>query len=120
MEKITAKDIIRSVGLSSEIEAHLTNPQDLHGDTIYYIYVKIASCIGSDQAIAFVNMIRTIEPLSTVNFLHSLYQLEKADWNSDFRYSTAKKRREFLSHFGEEKGPREKERVVCNDDDHEL
>jgi len=80
---------------------------------------QIATCIGNDQAIAFANMIRTVEPLSTVNLLHTLYQLEEADWDCCFRYSTAKKRREFLSHFGKEEDPREKKGFALKDDDFE-
>lgn len=119
MGNVTAKDIVHSVGLSSEIEAHLTTPQDFDGDKLYDIFIQIATCIGNDQAIAFANMIRTVEPLSTVNLLHTLYQLEEAGWDYCFSYSTAKKRREFLSHFGKEEDPREKKWFDLKDDDFE-
>lgn len=99
MSKVTAKDIVRSVGMSCEIEAHLTHPQDLDGDTLYYIFNQIAIRIGYKQAASFGNMIMALEPLSTVNFLYSLYQLEEADWDLsifNYRNGTVKKRLDFL------------------------
>lgn len=123
MEKATAKDIVRSVRLSSEIEAHLTNPQDLDGDKLYDIFIQIQHHIGEKQANAFVSMVRTLDPLTPVNILYSLYQLEKLDWDIySYNYSrnkTIDAKNYFLRKLGEEKGPREREKVNCKNDDFE-
>lgn len=122
MGNVTAKDIVRSVGLSSEIEAHLTTPQDFDGDKLYDIFIQIQNRIGEDAADAFAEMIQIFYPLSTVNFLHSLYMLEKARWDFQlFHYQnqTYSKRNAFLRKLGEEKGPRELKKVNCKDNDFE-
>lgn len=123
MKQITAKDIVRSVGLSSEIEAHLTNPQDIDGDKLYYIFIQIQNHIGEKQANAFVSMVRTLDPLTPVNILYSLYQLEKLDWDIyAYNYSrnkTIEAKNDFLRKLGEEKGPRERKKVNCKEDDFE-
>lgn len=121
MEKTTAKDIVRSAGLSSEIEAQLTDPQDLDGDKLYAIFIQIKEHIGGEQANAFVGMVKLLDPLTTTNFLQSLYVLEDYDWDillfNHYRNKTITVKNDFLRKLGWTKGPRELEKGLERDDE---
>lgn len=120
---------------------------DLDGDRLYAIYQKIAQELGTRQANAFVTMVEKLKTLSATNFLNALYALERNDWNlTEFngsnidvgpdgagrcmialatvaeslgRDDTEYIRSSFLRKIGFERGPREREREYCYDDDYE-
>lgn len=83
MGKISAREIVRSVGMSDRPEYYSgrgATTSDLDGDKLYAIYQKITKELGTKQADAFVTMVKKLRTLSATNFLNSLYDLERCEW----------------------------------------
>lgn len=118
---------------------------DLDGEKLYAIYQKIVEELGTRQANAFVTMVEKLKTLSATNFLNALYALERNDWNlTEFNESnidvgpdgagrgiialatvaesgrddTEYIRLSFLRKIGFERGPRERTREYCHDDEY--
>lgn len=122
MAKISVKEILRSVGMCSEIEYYLNAPASqrfLDGETLFKIYLKIEEELGKEKAKTFADMVRILEPLSAVNFLYSFYLLEEVNWDIalfGYRSSFPKIKGDFLRKFEEEKDPKERVLVCSNND----
>lgn len=89
MEKISAREIVRSVGMSDRPEYYSgrgATTSDLNGDMLYAIYQKITQELGANQANAFVTMVKKLKTLSATNFLNALYTLERYDWSENTSY----------------------------------
>lgn len=89
MEKISAREIVRSVGMSDRPEYYSgrgATTSDLDGDKLYAIYQKITKELGTKQADAFVTMVKKLKTLSATNFLNSLYTLERCEWAENISF----------------------------------
>lgn len=79
----TAREIVRFAGLQERPEHYkgrVAKYEELNSERLAKIYHKIWSCIGYQEARAFVEMMKKIKLLSTKKFLESLYALEINGW----------------------------------------
>ena len=85
MNTITAKEIVRNVGMSDRAEYYSgrrANRRDLSGEMLHNIYLQIKEKLGEEPAKEFVTMVEKLPSLTASNFLKALYMLERRNWKN--------------------------------------
>lgn len=84
MPKVTAQELVKSVGMHTDPEYYkgrCASTRDLDGGMLARLYLTIKKELGDDAAEAFSLMVQNVKLLSALKFLKSLYALEENGWN---------------------------------------